>query len=191
MNKGLIATLVGTVALVLILVVGYFIMGVSVSNEAARLEAQLKAQYDDNRNVYDNYFKKVKEIAQVPEMYVNDLQKVYKTAIGARYGENGSKAIFQFIREHNPNFDSSMYSRIQQVIEAGRKDFEVAQRMLLDKKSIYLGKLEQFPWGYFARAHGWPKIDLTKIDIVTSDRTEKVFETKRDNETLELRTTRK
>lgn len=191
MNKGLIATLVGTVALVLILVVGYFIMGVSVSNEAARLEAQLKAQYDDNRNVYDNYFKKVKEIAQVPEMYVNDLQKVYKTAIGARYGADGSKAMFQFIREHNPNFDASMYTKIQQVIEAGRKDFEVAQRMLLDKKSIYLAKLEQFPWGFFARSYGWPKINLKEIDIVTSDRTEKVFETKRDNETIELRTSTK
>lgn len=191
MNKGIIATALVSLGLVLILVVGYFIMGVSVSNEAARLEAQVKAQYDDNRNIYDNYFKKVKEIAQVPEMYVKDLQEVYKTAIGARYGADGSKAVFQFIREHNPNFDSSLYTKIQQVIEAGRKDFEVAQRTLLDKKAVYTAKLEQFPWGFFARSYGWPKIDLSKIDIVTSDRTEKVFDTKRDNETVDLRTNKK
>lgn len=187
MNKGVLGTIAVVGVLLLIGVFGYFVMGVSISNQAATLEAQLQAQYKDNQNIYDNYFKKVKEIAQVPDMYVEDLQKVYKTAIGARYGADGSKAMFQFIKEHNPTFDSSLYTKIQQVIEAGRKDFEVAQRTLLDKKSVYTMKLDQFPFGFFARANGWPKMNLKEIDIVTSDRTDKVFETKRDNETVSFR----
>jgi hypothetical protein len=168
------------VSIVLILIIGCGTV-VGINNKCVRLEAGIEAQYKENQNNYDTYFKKLKEIAQVPEMYVADLKKVWDGVMGGRYGSNGSRATWQWIKEHNPKLDVSLYKKIQSVIEAGRTDFEVNQKMLLDKKMIYEIYLKTFPTGFVASILGFPKKDLASMDIITSEDTEKIFKTKKSN----------
>lgn len=153
---------------------------IGVYNECVEMETTIEAQYKQNQNNYDNFFKSVVEIAQVSDKYKDALKDVFMGAIQGRYGKDGSKATWAWLQEHNPNLDASVYTKIQQVIESGRKNFEINQKMLIDKKQVYQLQLRGFPSGVFARILGFPKIDLSKFDIVTSDRTEKAFETKKD-----------
>lgn len=159
---------------------------VGMNNTLVSLEAGLTAQYKQNQNNYDNMVKKVMEVAQVPDMATSDLEKLTKAAISGRYGANGSKAVFQFIKEQNPTIATDLYTKVQQVIESGRNSFEADQKVLLDKKRIYETSLNSFPANVVAKFLGFPKIDLAKIDIVTSDRTDKAFNDKKD-EAIKLR----
>ncbi len=153
---------------------------IGIYNNCISQEATIKAQYKQNQNNYDNYFKKVKEMAQVPEMYVEDMKKLWDGVMTGRYGQNGSKATWQWIKEHNPNIDPSLYTKIQNEIAAGRTDFENNQKLLLDKKRVYEDTyLKTFPGGFIASLMGFPKMDLSKMDIITSEETEKAFKEKK------------
>jgi AICAR transformylase/IMP cyclohydrolase PurH len=90
---------------------GLSVMG--TFNSFVSMEKNVVSQYQQNQNNYDSMFKKFKESAQVSEMYASDVERVYKSAIEGRYGENGSQAVFQFLKEQNPNMDASLYKRIQ------------------------------------------------------------------------------
>lgn len=167
------------VALGLILATSVIGLIIGVNNECIRYENGIKQKYADNQNVYDNYTKKVIEAAQVTTKYAKDVEKVVTAAISGRYGKEGSKAMWQWLQENNPSLDSSVYKQIQQIIEAGRNDFTSNQTTLLDKKREYDTYRQVFPNVIVAKAFGYPKIDLAKYDIVTSDDTQKVFETKK------------
>lgn len=176
MNVG---TKVGLAVLVFAVTVVFAMFGsfASFNNSCVGYENGLKAQYEQNKNNYDNFYKKVKETAQVPTMYTKEFKELYTGVMQGRYGSEGSKATFQWIQEHNPNFDSSLYKQIQQVIESGRNDFQTNQKMFLDKKRVYETYVQVFPNNVFALILGFPKIKLSDYVIVTSDNTQEVFKT--------------
>lgn len=171
------------------LVVGVIFGFIGFQNESNRYENGIKAQYDNNRNVYDNGWKKVKEMAQVPELYTDQLKDLYDGTMTGRYGPNGSRALLQFIQEQNPTLDATLFRQIQQAIESFRNQFQQSQTELVARRQQYENYLTT---NTSSRFYNWvsggsyPKIDLTKYDIVTSDKTEEDFQRKK-SEPLDLK----
>jgi len=153
---------------------------ISAANYGNRTENALDAKLENNENIYAQGTQKVVEMAQVPQMYVEAVSKVTKDAIGGRYGADGSKAVFQMLREQNPSLDPSMFTKIQQVIEAFRNEFQNNQTAMIDMKRSYKNQLGYVWSGFWLRMAGYPKTDLSKYDIVTTDKARETFKTKRD-----------
>ena len=174
--------LVGFFAFLVIGAISIAMYALSVRSSANRMEKNVVYQYEQNKNNYDKMWKTFKETAGVTSMYTEDIERVFKSAIQGRYGEGGSKAVFQMLKEQNPNFDQSMYKRLQEIVEAGRADFEENQKIFLDKKKQYATFLDEIPEGLIAAFFGFPKVNLDSYNIVTSDRTEGTFKTGKDDE---------
>lgn len=129
--------LLGAVAL------GFTLIG--YNNTAVRFENNIGKFDKESQNVLSNYTMKLKEKAQVPEMYVKDLGDIVDKTFKGRYGEDGSKAMFQFIQENMPNFDSSLYKELQITMEAGRNEFKLTQSRKLDICTQYETMTQTFP----------------------------------------------
>ncbi len=170
------AALLVTIPLVALLAVGG-VSYVSAYNKGNRLEKTIVATHKDNQNVLSQYSARLAEAAQIPAMQRDDLTAVVTQALDARYGDEGSKAVFQFIQEQNPQIDSTVYVQLQRIIEAGRIDFEKAQTKLIDQVRVYETSLGTFWGGMWLGIAGYPSIDLADYNVVLNQRALDAFST--------------
>lgn len=160
---------------------------ISANNYAAKTEAILKASLDNNKNILAQYEQRVLEMAQVPEMYKDDFKEIIAESMQGRYGNNGSQAMMQWLKEHNINFDSSLYKNIQDVIAGGRKDFEVSQTKMLDIRRGYETNLNYLVRGFWLRYMGFPRVSLEDYNPVVTTRVQEVFQKQIEMSPLKLR----
>ncbi|MBI5004206.1 hypothetical protein HZC00_03875 [Candidatus Kaiserbacteria bacterium] len=171
-------TVLAVAGVLVLMVAGSYIGYGNYGNEA---EQGIKAEYTNMENILAQGGIKVREVAQVPGMYADDLERVAKAAISARYGSEGSKAAMQWIKEGYPGkMDPSLYKQIQQVIESYRDKFQNEQTKFIDTKRAYETNLGYFWTGFWLRTAGYPKIDLAKYVIISSDDAQEAFKTGKD-----------
>lgn len=160
---------------------------ISANNYGVTAEATLRAAKDNNKNILGQYEQRVLEMVQVPEMYKDDFKEVISSSVQGRYGANGSQAMMQWLKEHEINFDSSLYKNIQDVIAGGRKDFELAQTKMIDIRRGYETNLGYFVRGFWLRYMGFPKVNLSEYEPVVTTRVEEVFQNRIETAPLKLR----
>lgn len=170
----------GLVVLGIFLFVGMFFVAIpliSYSNQEVSIRNQVIASQKSNEVIYDRVWKTIQQQAGVSEKYSIDFRNIYKDIMEAR-NPNGQGTLLKFITESNPNFDSSIFKSLMSSIEGNRRDFEFAQKMLIDKKREHDILLSSFPSGMYLGILGRKPID---IQLVTSERTEKAFKSGQDN----------
>lgn len=174
-----------TVVLATLGVIGsYFVGYLGFRNTAQSFEVDIPAQYTETQNVYDNGWKKVVEIAQVPELQAKQVKDVYAGVMTGRYGADGSKALIQLIREDNPKLGEAVYTKVQQTVEAFHDSFQASQTNLIGRKQEYAKFITATTAGIFYNWLGkYPHIKIgvqvgTQDDyqIVTSDKTQTDFQ---------------
>lgn len=168
-------------AVIVAVCIALFATYIKYANLGVQYETKLEAVWQENQVTLNTYTAKVQETAQVPEIFKNDLREIVRATFQGRYGQDGSKAVFQFIQEQNLNLDPQLYRQIQQVIESGRNDFQTSQKTLIDVKRAYEQQLGFFWSGLWLNIAGYPKLDLSKFKIVVLSEVTKKFESGEDS----------
>lgn len=182
-----------------VIVITIFMSMVGWYDSATKLENSTSAQWRNNQNTYDAFWKTVKETAQVPDKYKEDFKQLLVSETAAKYGPEGSKATMQWFQDRQINFDASMYRKVQDIIESGRADFKRSQTELLDKQRKVQDMTQSYWGGVMAKHYDFPremkgdfappkdsdsdgKLTVLDYPIVTSARTQKAFQTGQDEE---------
>ncbi len=164
-----------------------FFSYVSAYNLGNRYEQKIVHAWENNENILAQYSQKVQEAAQIPAMQRDDVLKILTEGLKARYGEDGSQSVFQWIQEQNPNVDSAVYTKLQQIIEAGRNEFKVAQTQLIDSKRGYRTFLGSFWMGTWLKIAGYPEINLNDYRVITTKYASDAFKSGIESAPLKLR----
>jgi len=175
-------------AVVAVLVCGVvfvFVMGaifVGTMNTEARCRTAIEAKQKDNTSEFDNMWKKISQVAQVTEGQKNALLEIFRTHAKARAGENGQGGtMMNWIKESVPNVDTSTFNNLQNIITASRDSWTNRQKELVDLERERTQMFRVFPDSIVLSILGRREDDV-KIQIVTSSRTERSFETGKDDD---------
>jgi hypothetical protein len=176
MGKYIGFSLLGLGALVVIFVaftlVGFF-------NQNTRLVNQFNAKQDENRVIYDNTWKILQSQAGVVDKYQEAFRDAFQAIMDGRYKE-GEAQLAKIVTESNPTFDTKLFDKLFDNIETQRNIFTKNQVELRALKQNHDNFIGVFPNNLYAMIFG---VKPLEAKLVTSTRTEKSFETGKDDDT--------
>jgi len=176
----------GAIAALSIFGIAALIVGTGLSmyysayNYGADSETTIPAEYKNMENILGQYSLKVSEAVQLPAMHRDDMKDVMTSVMTARQGSGGSKAAFQWFKEHNIDMPPTLYTKVQQIIEAGRNKFENSQTKFIDTKRGYAASLKKdlfLSRGWWLAIGGYPTINLDDYKIISSGHAVESFKT--------------
>jgi len=152
--------------------------GISTYNRAQELQNLISAKQKDNTSEYDNMWKKISQVSQVTEKDRSTLMDIFVKHADARTGDGGTP-VMNWIKESVPNVSSELFVQLNNTITSSRDKWTMRQKELLDFKREHDNLRTQFPSNVVCGIFG---IQEVKVVIVTSSKTEKSFETGKDDD---------
>lgn len=138
-------------------------------------QAGIKVQYDaklvDNNAQFDNMWKTISQIAQIPEAKKNAYKEIFEGYANARTSQ-GQGQIMAWIKEQNPSIDLSVYDKLSDRVEANRKEWTAHQTRLVFITEQYNKNMAPLIRGNVLKLMGF---ETLTAKVVTSSRTEKSF----------------
>lgn len=168
-------------ALIAIIIVGLLcIFGIgrcSYSSKAIGLQNDYKAKLKANQASFDNMWKKIQQVSQVPAEKKEALKEVI-TAYTSGRGTNGGGMI-SAVREAVPNLDLSIYDQLVNIITGSRNTWTTNQEELVSIANSYNKTISSPVAQFFLIGSGYQPIDP---QIITSSKTEEAFNTGKDDD---------
>jgi len=147
--------LVGSIILAAVLGV---IWAIGLKNEFVRLESDIIFSDRGRKTNLTQYTLRIMEMSKVSKMQNEHLKSNIEAQIKARYGQDGSKGVFQVLNENNIAVSPELYSSLDKEIKGGRKDYEQKENRLDESKRIACNRLKTSPGDIVLRAFGYPTI---------------------------------
>jgi hypothetical protein len=185
-------SVIGLIAIVTISLIGY---NWRVDNRLKDNKNLFLAQYDVCKISHDEMWKIISQDAQISEKYVNSYAEKVLPALVA--GRKADGEIMRWITEANPNYDAEkLFSKLMDNVEIERKKFTRAQTRAIDIRKEIMNMIENKPECLFVdkKYKEYTIVDGVKVYAdeqvqqiysykpVTSTKTEKVFETGKDDD---------
>lgn len=168
--------IVGIGTFVVLMVITLLLMDINYDNAHQRLLADIKAQEQKIESNYDKMFKTIAQQAQVTKNYFSEFKEIYKGIMVGRYGDGGSKAMWQWLKEANPQAPSDLHIKLMNTIEASRTSFDREQQRLANMSAEDKKLFTTKPAKWFTS--GEPR----EITIISSTKAKKVIETGVDDD---------
>ena len=171
MNSGVktiaVIAVIIIVALGVITTVGSYF---NYNNQEVALREQAEAQRGKVEGVHDAMWKIISQKAQVSQEYREGFDSIYTHIIAGRYSQ-GDGTLMKWIKEANPNFDSSLYKDVMDAIEVQRTQFMKAQERMIDIKRQHTTLCKTYPGCWFISNKS--EIEYT---VVSSSQSKEVME---------------
>lgn len=165
------------IAAIAITIFSIFMYYLNINNKDAELRNKYKAQDQICQGYYDLMWKTIKQNAQVSEKFASTFKEIYKPLMEGRYSGKDQNTLFKWIQEDNPKFTPELYSKLMVTIEAKREGFFNEQKYLTAIWNEHENLQSKAPGKWFIS-----NTEHIKHQVVTSSITEKVFETKKDDD---------
>jgi hypothetical protein len=120
-------------------------------------------------------------------MYKDDFKEIISADVQGRYGKDGSKATFQWLKEHDVALDSAMYKKVQQLIESYRDEFKNSQTKMIDVRRQYEAEQGLLWRGMWLRIAGFPKVDMSKFKPIVTDAVQEIYKNGKESGPMKLR----
>jgi hypothetical protein len=151
--------------------------GVGVSNKEVGLRNKIAEQQEVMALNFDKMWKVISQQAQVKGEYKKDFKDVYNAIMEGRYNDANRGQFMAWIKEHNPQFDSTLYTKLMTSIEANRTEFFMEQKKLRSFKKEHDDIIKKFPSSLIVGSRG--TIDCK---FISSAATKAALETGEEND---------
>ncbi len=167
-------------ALIAIIAVIIFIMNISYQNKYEGVQEDITAQYKKIETDYEKMSRIILQQAGIVNKYSNDFKEIYKGMMQGRYGAEGSKAMWQWIKEQNPQIDASLYQKLMVTVEAQRTTFSRHQEKVAMMVAESNKMLRIAPSSWFVDG------EIQEAKIVSSSATKAIVDSGVDNTSNDL-----
>lgn len=166
-----------SVITVLVITLIWASLSISTKNKEIDLRTTVEAKQKKCEAYFDKMWKILKDKAKVSDQYKKSFEEIYPKLIEGRYSK-GDGTLMKWITESNPNFNTSLYEELMKSIEIERTGFFNEQAMLIDINREHKALLQKIPSKWFLS----DDIKEIKITVITSTKTEKAYETGKDDD---------
>ena len=126
-------------------------------NGAVSDEAGIKAAWEDNMNVRDSMVKQIGEAMHIAEADRNSLSEAITAYMSAQNPEDGRGQFMQWTQNAGVEITSENFTRVIDIMEAKRNEFQNANTRLRDRQRAYETSLGSLPNGPVLGLLGFPK----------------------------------
>lgn len=150
---------------------------VKANDYGAITESSLEAIRNDSRTRLGNIEQTAVEMMQIDAANRDSAKEIVREAIQGRYGSNGIQATFVALQEAGFPVDNSIRVKVTGFIEAGRRDYQGNQTLMLQRVATYKGSLGSTWQGFFLKMAGYPKINLDEYKGISTQRADEAYRT--------------
>jgi len=153
-----------------VILISFFVMWISCSNKEIALRNAINSKQIDNKNEFDNLWKKISQVSEVSLKDRETLEEIFNSYAESRTSDNND-LIFKWVSESIPNVSSESFTNLQNIISSSRDSWTMRQKELIDLKREHDNMIDMFPSSIFVGSRG--KIEIT---IITSNKANESME---------------